>query len=129
MALAKYKIVNDDGGFSPISILPALSKIAKQLTKDVLQPVRASIYEFQHTFNRGCSVATLQPSLTDSISADITIVKLRALISPDLSEAFNSTYQATMIKNLKVYFDFVFQMRPLRTFLGGRNLWALKVFI
>lgn len=40
MALPKFKIANDDDGFRPISISPALSSFAKQLTKDqVLQTV------------------------------------------------------------------------------------------
>lgn len=105
--IPKNKSVNNPDDFRPISILPVLSKIVEHLMNDqILESVSTSIINSQYAFRKGFSTTSLLLSLTDSVRKAININKLSALVSLDLSKAFNSVNHITLISKLKYQFNF-----------------------
>lgn len=121
--IPKTKIVHDLDDLRPISILPALSKIVEHLIKNqIIQSASVNIYESQYAFRRGYSTTSLLLKLTDSIRENLNMNKLSALISLDLSKAFNSISHVSMIQKLRDYFNFsTSACKLVLSYLSGRS--------
>ncbi|XP_075157890.1 uncharacterized protein LOC142231157 [Haematobia irritans] len=120
--IPKFKVVNGPDDLRPISILPVLSKICEHLIKDQL------IFKFgnkflssQHGFRKGHSTTSLLLHLTDSIRGNINSANTCALVSIDLTKAFNSICFLTLIKKLCLRYHFsITACRFILSYLSGR---------
>lgn len=105
--IPKSRIVHGLDDLRPISILPALSKVVEHILSDQMQSfVCRDIISSQYAFRRGHSTTSLLLNLTDNIRCNINERKISALISLDLTKAFNSINFLTLINKLRVKFNF-----------------------
>ena len=105
--IPKNKTINWPDDLRPISILPVLSKIVEHIMNNqILRSVSMNIIPSQYAFRKGFNTTTLLLTLTDSVRKATNNNKLSALISLDLSKAFNSVNHITLITKLKDQFNF-----------------------
>lgn len=105
--IPKKGIVKDLEDLRPISILPALSKVIEHLLKEqILEMTTGKIYESQYAYRVGHTTTFLLLELTETIRRNVNGNKFSALISLDLSKAFNCLDHFNMMIKLKNFFGF-----------------------
>lgn len=105
--IPKTSVIHSPEDLRPISILPVLSKVFEHVLKEqLMMSTRRKIFDSQYAFRSGHNTTSLLLHLTESIRNDINNGKVSALLSLDLTKAFNSICFGTMIDKLRRNFGF-----------------------